>query len=136
MTLKIYCDANIFIDYFDERSDNIRPLKDFAFEFFSRGWNCAFELIISDWLKTELRRHLEDKQINEIFNRFKEKNKLIIVKEEKEDREKARKISKHWDDALHAILAKKANADFLTTRNIPHYAGCEHLVKIVFPEFI
>ena len=62
--MKVYCDTCIFKDYFDEREDNIRPLKDFAIEFFSRGWNGGFKLIISDWLLNELRRHLEEKQIN------------------------------------------------------------------------
>ena len=136
MTVKVYCDANIFIDYFDDRSDTLRPLKDFAFEFFSRGWNCNFSLVISDWLETELLRHLKKEQINQIFNNFKEKDKLIMVKEERGDREKAKKISSHWQDPLHAILAKKAGADFLATRNIKDFSGCEDLVEIVLPEFI
>jgi|SRR3989344_1626216 len=134
--MKVYCDTCIFKDYFDEREDNIRPLKDFAIEFFSRGWNGGFKLIISDWLLNELRRHLEEKQINEILDKFKEKNKLIFIKEEKGDREKAKKISSHWQDPLHAILANKSGADYLATRDIKGYMGCEKLVEIVFPEFI
>ncbi len=137
MSLKVYCDTNIFIDYFDERTDRLRPLKDFAFEFFSNGWNCKFNLIISDWLLKELRNNLKEEQIQEILDRFRKKDKLIFIKEEKGDREKARNISKeNWDDALHAILANKAEVDYLATRNIKHYVGCEELVKIVLPEFI
>lgn len=136
MDIKVYCDANIFIDYLDERTDKLRPLKDFAFEFFSKGWNCAFKLIISDWLLMELRRHLEDKQIDEILNMFKEKDKLLFVKKEKEDIERAKKISKNWQDSLHAVLAHKAGADYLATRNIKDFTGCEKLVEIVLPEFI
>ena len=136
MTLKIYCDTNVFIDYCEEREDNIRPLKDFAFLFFSKGWNCAFKLIVSDWLLEELRRHLTEEQINRVLNNFKEKDKLIMIKEAPRDRQKARGISEHWDDALHAILANKANADYLTTRNVKHYINCEKLVQVVFPEFI
>jgi hypothetical protein len=50
---------------------------------------------------------------------------------------KSKEISKeHWKDALHAILANKAKAVYLLTRNIPDYAGCEHLVEIKFPESI
>ena len=137
MDIKVYCDTNIFIDYLDERTDRLRPLKDFAFEFFSKGWNCAFKLIISDWLLKELRRNLKEEQIEEILDRFKEKDKLIEIKEEKGDREKARKIStENWDDALHAILANKAGADYLATRNIKDFIGCEKLVEVVLPEFI
>ena len=136
MDLKVYSDANIFKDYFDERSDKIRPLKDFAIEFFSRGWNCEFKLIVSDWLLDELRRHLKEEQINEILDRFKEKNKLIFVKEEKGDKDKAKKISKHWQDPLHAILANKTGADYLATRDMKGFYNCKGLVEVVFPEFI
>lgn len=134
--VKIYCDTNIFIDYFNERTDRLRPLKDFAFEFFSKGWNCSFELIISDWLLKELRNHLKEEQIQEVLNMYRDKNKLHTVYEKFGDRIKAREISEHWDDALHAILANKAGADFLATRNIRHYENCEELVQIILPEFI
>ena len=137
MSLKIYCNTNIFKDYADERVDNIRPLKDFAFEFFRKGWNCGYKLIVSDWLLEELRNNLKEEQIQEILKPFREKNKLIPVDEEEGDREKAESISKkNWRDALHAILANKASADYLTTRNIPDYAGCEYLVRIRLPESI
>jgi len=136
MCLKVYCDTNVFIDYFQERTDRLRPLKDFAFEFFSRGWNCAFHLIVSDWLLEELRRHLKEEQIQEIFDMYKKKNKLIFTKEETGDRRKAKELSRHWGDALHAILANKAGADYLATRNIKDYANLQNLVEIVLPEFI
>jgi predicted nucleic acid-binding protein len=134
--MKVYCDTNIFIDYFDERTDRLRPLKEFAFNFFSRGWNCNFELIISDWLINELSRHLDEKQYKQIFNEFEEKGKLHVVNKENSDVRKAKNTSKHWDDALHAVLANKAGADYLSTRNIKHYSGCEELVSVVLPEFI
>ena len=132
--MKIYCDANIFIDYFDEREDNIRPLKDFAFLFFQKGIGCRFDIVVSDWLLHELKKHLKESQINDIFNRFKEKGKLFFVEQKKEDWESAKKHS-HPDDYLHAILAKRANADYLTTRNIRDYEDCD-LLTIVLPEFI
>lgn len=133
---KVYCDANVFIDYFHERSDYIRPLKDLAFNFFSKGWNCAFKLVVSDWLLTELRKHLKEEQIEDILSEYRKKGKLIEITEEKGDRDKAGSMSEHWQDALHAILANKAGADFLATRNVRDYEGYEKLVKIVFPEFI
>ena len=114
MVKKVYCDTNIFIDFFDKRTDRLRPLNQFAFQFFSKGWNCAFSLVVSDWLLEELRRHLKEEQIQEIFEMFKSKNKLIFIKEEQGDRIKAYELSNHWDDALHAVLARKAGADFLS----------------------
>lgn len=137
MTLKVYCDANIFLDYLKERRDNIRPLHEFAFQFFSAGWNCKFHLIISDWLLEELSNHLTEKQIESVLKEFRDKNKLITVNEEEGDRKKAKKISEHWKDPLHAILANKSGADYLTTRNMQDYnEECNKLIKIVFPEFL
>ncbi|MBI2139909.1 hypothetical protein HYU14_03220 [Candidatus Woesearchaeota archaeon] len=67
---------------------------------------------------------------------YKHKGKLIFVKEARGDREKAKSISPHWQDPLHAILANKGNADYLATRNIGDFSECGELVKVVFPEFI
>ena len=136
MTLKIYCDTNIFLDYLEQRSDNIRPLYEFAYLFFSKGWNCHFNIVVSDWLMEELKRHQTDEKIEEVLGEFKKKNKVIFVKREKSDMDKARSMGDNWDDALHAVLAKKADADFLVTRNLRHYVGCETLVRVVLPEFI
>lgn len=137
MTLKVYCDANIFIDYLEGRTDNIRPLHEFAFQFFSAGWNCKFHLIISDWLLEELNNNLTEEQIESVLKEFRDKNKLIEIKEEQGDRRKARQISNHWQDPLHAILANKAGADYLTTRNMKDYnEECNKLVNIRFPEFL
>lgn len=135
--MKIYCDTNVYMDYFEDRKDRLRPLAYFAFEFFSRGWNCRFNLIISDHLLNELNRNLRPDQISEIIDEFKKKDKLIHIEMTGEDKEEARKISKeNYADALHAVLAKKASADYLTTRNIKDYAGCENLVEIALPELI
>jgi hypothetical protein len=133
---KVYCDANIFKDYADERDDYIRPLKDFAYEFFRKGWDGKYQLIMSDWLMTELQKNMGQEKIDEILEPFRKNKTLIVVNEQKGDRDKAKSISQHWHDPLHAILANRAKADYLVTRNIPDYAGCDHLVRIVFPEFI
>jgi len=79
---------------------------------------------------------MKEEKIQEILKPFKEKDKLIVVNEKDGDRNKAKSISEHWDDALHAILANRAGADYLATRNIDHYRGCGELVRVVFPEFI
>ncbi|MCK4589525.1 MAG: PIN domain-containing protein [Nanoarchaeota archaeon] len=134
-TLKVYVDANIFIDYLRQRTDGLRPLGEFAFQFFSDGWNCKFKLIISDWLLTELEKHLSKDEIEFVLKDFKDKEKIILVKSTREDKTKSKNYA-HPEDALHAILANKAGANYLVTRNQKDYVGCENLVKIVFPEYI
>ncbi len=42
----------------------------------------------------------------------------------------------NWRDMLHAILAHKASAEYLVTRNVYDFTGTEHLLKTVFPEQI
>ena len=134
--LKIYCDANIFMDYYLSREDPLRPLGLFAFNFFSKGWNCAFHLVISDWLLFELRKHLEESKIQEILQMFEAKNKLHVVNMTKEDRESAKNMSNHWHDALHVILANKSQAYCLVTRNLKDFENFENIIAIRLPEFI
>lgn len=134
--MKIYCDTNIFIDYFG-KNHNSELSRELTINFFSRGWNCAFELIISNWLLKELRNHLSEKEIQEILDEYRSKNKLHEVNTEKGDWNKAREISNHPDDALHAILANREGADFLTTNNIKHFnQKCRELIIVSLPEYV
>mgnify|MGYP006296621571 FL=1 len=54
MSELIYIDTNIYIDYFLNRKDNLRPLGDFAHELFIKTSQCKYKIIISDWLEKEL----------------------------------------------------------------------------------
>ena len=135
--MKIYCDTNIYMDFFEGRSDYLRPLDEFAFQIFKRVENGEFTLIISDHLLYELRNHIEEKKITELLQPLNQKGRIIKIFKTREDILKAKEISKeNWKDALHAILANKAKAVYLLTRNIQDYVGCEHLVEIKFPENI
>ena len=133
--VKIYCDANIFLDHFGSRKDRFRDLGDFAFRIFRRTLDCEFELIISDWLLYELKNHVQPEKLKEFLDEFKEKNKLIKVYKTDEDIKKAKAISEHFQDILHQILAKKAGAKYLLTRNVQDFIQMEDL-EIKFPENI
>ena len=136
--MKIYCDTNIYLDYLLGRTDYLRPLNEFAYEIFRRIDEGEFNLIISDHLLYELENNIDDEnKITELLKPLHKKGRIIKVTKTREDILKAKEISKkHWKDALHAILANKAKAIYLLTRNIPDYIGCEHLVEIKFPESI
>ncbi|MBI2663661.1 PIN domain-containing protein [Candidatus Woesearchaeota archaeon] len=135
--MKIYCDTNIYLDFFLGRKDYLRPLDEFAYQIFKRVENGEFTLIISDHLLYELRNYIEEKKITELLQPLNQKGRIIRIFKTREDILKAKEISKeNWKDALHAILANKAKAVYLLTRNIQDYAGCEHLVEIKFPENI
>ena len=134
----IYVDTNVYLDFFLGRRDYLRPLDEFAYQIFRRIEEGEFTLVISDHLLYELENNLEDKnRITELLQPLKEKGRIINITKTREDILKAKGISQeHWKDALHAILANKAKAVYLLTRNIPDYSGCEHLVQIKFPESI
>lgn len=136
--MRIYCDTCIYLDLFEGRKDYLRPLDEFAYQIFRRVENGEFTLIISDHLLYELKNNLDDEsKITELLEPLNKKGKIIKVTKTREDILKAKEISQeNWKDALHAILANKAKAVYLLTRNIKDYADCKHLVEIKFPENI
>jgi len=135
MTLLVYVDANIYIDCYVESDDPLRPLMELSQLFFNRGRGCEFRVVTSDWLFEELRNKLTQEQIDELFAVFYEKKKVEHVVEKPGDRARARKINSHWHDPLHAILAERADADYLVTRDRSGYDGYD-FVQVVYPEFI
>lgn len=120
----------------ESRKDKLRPLGDFAFYFFADGWNCKFKLVISQHLVDELKRNVTDeRKYKDIFDEFDKHKKLIFVKEEPQDKKNAEKY-KESNDALHAILAKRAGVTYLVTRNLEDYSDCQSIVTVVLPEFV
>tara|TARA_Y100000310_G_C20123847_1_gene552718 strand:+ start:141 stop:398 length:258 start_codon:yes stop_codon:yes gene_type:complete len=67
--MKVYCDTNIFLDFFDDRNDHIRPLGEFTFQIFKRAINCEFHIVFSTHVKKELiSQGVTDEKIKEIFD--------------------------------------------------------------------
>jgi len=133
--VKIYCDTNILLDYFGSRKDRFRDLGEFAFQIFRRTLDCEFELIISDWLLYELKNYVPPEKLKDFLEEFKKKNKIIKINKTDEDIKKAKEISSHFQDILHQLLAKKAGAKYLLTRDIQGYVMMEGL-EVKFPENI
>lgn len=131
----IYIDTNVYLDYFWGRKDYLRDLGDFAFLVLRKSLDCRYKIVISDWLTFEMDKYIEKSKSNVLLEQLKAKNKIVNITRTKEDIKKAREISKeHPDDALHAILAKKAGAICVITRNLSHYAGTESIIDVKLPE--
>lgn len=133
MSELIYIDTNVYIDYFLNRKDKFRPLGDFAFELLRKSLDCKYTIIISKWVLDELGFFISEKEITELIQWMESKEKVIFIMTSKEDVLEAKKKA-HWQDALHAILAKKANANYLVTRNIKDYSNFSDVLNIVLPE--
>jgi len=134
--LKIYLDTCIYLDYFEDRKDNLRPLGEFAFQLLKRTFECEFEIIISDWLLAELSKWADKQTITELFQKLKMLNKDISIETTNDDILKTKDIcneNTHFQDALHFVLAKKAGAMYIVTRNINHFPKDKSLA-VVFPE--
>lgn len=129
----IYCDTNVYLDYFFDRRDNIRPLGEFAFQVFRRTFGCEFRIAVSDWLLEEIGKNGAESPMAELVGRLKDADKLVEVKTGADDFKFAQKLQIHFGDALHVVLAKKVNAVFLVTNNINDFLPCTHLIECVIP---
>ncbi len=135
MSIKIYCDTNIYLDFLLDRKnfygDN---LGDEAFSVFNRVISCEFILVVSSWNLVELKNKIEYNSLNMLFSFL--KKKVVTVEHTKEDIEKAKEMSEHFQDALHVLLAVKAGAKFLVTRNIKDFLPFRNLIEIKLPEYL
>ena len=136
--LKLYLDTNIYIDYFDGRVDNLRPLGEFAFNLLKRVLECEFQIIISSLVLDELEYNTYKENMLSLIKDLKDKNKLLIIDVNEEDIKNANKVKKErktsYNDTLHAVLANRIKADFLVTRNLKDFEELQDLIKVVLPE--
>ena len=131
MSELIYIDTNVWIDFFLNRNDGLRPLGDFAHELLIKTSQCKYEIVISDWLLKELTKTDHIGQYKELEGQLLEMGKIKYVRTEHRDIFSA-KQERHWHDALHEILAIKSKALYLVTRNIKDFKGKE--ITIIYPE--
>ncbi len=132
--MKIYVDTNVFIDFVKEDSSNIKSVL--TYEFFRKGWNCEFELIVSDWTRTEITRHVNEQELRLLLGQFKSRNKLHFITHTKEETDRAKGNSEHWQDELHLMLAKKSGADMIVTRDRDFISYAGQTFDIRVPENI
>lgn len=121
--MKLYVDTNVYLDYFLDRNKS-EP----AFKLFNDTISCKHKIILSEQVLFELNNYLDLSKTQMLFALL--KPKLINVKANKLDFEEAKKINTHFADALHIVLAKKAGADRVITRNIKDF----HSFKADRPE--
>jgi predicted nucleic acid-binding protein len=112
---KFYLDTNIWLDYFENRSSGLIPLGEFAFQFLKSCLSNECEIYYSDFVIKELRKKLTIGEVEELFKII--KDKLLFVETNPVDLKEARIICKnslHFADAIHLVLAKKADCVLIT----------------------
>jgi len=135
MTIILYIDANVYINFFKWEYDRWRCLGEMALGVFNRILDGEFKLVISDHLLFELKKHVDEKVVDEYLQKFKDKNLIIKINKTREDINEAKQISSHYHDPLHAILARKAKAQYLITRDLLGYPPpCREFIEVLYPE--
>jgi len=113
---KFYLDTNIWLDYFENRSDGLRPLGEFAFQFLKKAIESNSVIYCSDLVITELNNVLTKEVVDSRISPL--KNDLTYVKPTKEDYFFAKKIASsfniHFTDAFHASIASRLKANLVT----------------------
>lgn len=113
MSKLIYIDTNVYLDYFYDRRDKLKPLGEFAFELLSKSVSCMYKIIVSDITIFELNKKLPKNKVTELMNWL--SLKTIYVNATKKDKDYARKYHEiHYPDSLHIILAKKNNSTLVS----------------------
>jgi len=134
----VYIDTNVYIDYFLNRTDKLRPLGDFAFNLIKKIVIEEYKLIISDLVILELEHNGFEKQVKILLEKLKENNNLTFVTSIEEDNVKTNKIVKErktsFNDTKHAIMANRAKADYFVTRNVKDFEDLNDIVYPIYPE--
>ncbi len=132
---RIYADANIFLDYLENRTDNIRSLGEFAFQLFRRTLECEFFIVSSDWVLEELKASVQGLTVlNVLLRDLRETGKIEVLERTESEAKEAKKLSKNWTDALHALIAKRGKAEFIVTRDTKHFLEFSDLLEPKLPE--
>lgn len=136
----IYIDTNIYLDYWENRIDKMRPLGEFAYNVIKRAVNCEFVVITSDLVFKELGNWMNQQSINKIFENLKFSKKLEVAAAFDSEREKVMALANERgtgiNDATHAVIAKRAGAKYLITRNIKDFENLSDFVQAILPEYI
>jgi len=137
--MKFYVDTSIWRDYYEDRVDNLRPLGEFAFNFFKFCKLNDYKIIISKFVVDELKSCYPEQIIKEIFGMMENYCLLETVETSIEYLDKARKLKSNYRevsflDIVHAIIARE-NGAVLVTRD-KHFILLKDIVISKKPEEI
>jgi predicted nucleic acid-binding protein len=132
--VKYYLDTSIWRDYYENRSDNLRPLGEWALMLLRKIILEGSIILYSDFVIEELKKGYNQNDVEKIFQIA--EGSILKVKINPEDVSKAAILSKtrkvSFGDALHAILAKNNNA-ILISRDA-HFRELSDIAIIKKPE--
>lgn len=130
----LYIDTNILLNLVnEERNPYGKDLSAPASKLFFEAISCKYCLIISSWTVIELMKKAKPEQVSMVFELI--KKKLIIVKYGDNDVSNAKlKSQDNFPDALHVVLAEKAKADYIVTRDFDDFLKIGTKIPLRKPE--
>lgn len=136
--MRIYLDTCIYIDYLEDRKDNLRPLGLFAYQIFKRALECEFVIVISPPVLKEIEGHESGNGFKSLIESLRAKNKLSFIAAQKHHYNEARDLARirntTYADTLHALLARESGAEILVTRNLKDFEDLCDIIPISYPE--
>ena len=112
--MKYYVDTCIWRDYWENRSDGLRPLGEFAFQFF-KNLDVDDVVIVSDVVINELLKCYTPTTVEEVFSITRKIIRVCITKEEDaRARILSNALSIPLGDAMHQIIAEREHAIVVT----------------------
>jgi predicted nucleic acid-binding protein len=131
---KLYIDTNILM-YALGDSENLhgKDISTSARKLLFEAVICKHYVIISNWTLKEL--ELKNKLSDANFLLQLLKKKTIKIQKTDEDEQLAKEQNpENIQDQLHCILAQKAEADYIVTRNTHDFNHFNTIIPIVKPE--
>jgi len=138
--MKVFVDANIFLDYYFDRRDNLLPLGEFAFNFFRDALSGKYVIVISDEVIVEVASIMGvgiENVMTHIFAELIRKKKLVVVSALPLQKFSAAKISRErnvpFNDALYCVIARDMGVP-VVSRDGHFYETLSDLVESFKPE--
>jgi predicted nucleic acid-binding protein len=135
--VNLYFDANVYLDYWEDRKDNLRPIGEFAYSLMRRAVNCEFVVCYSDLVFFEVSKSCnipKEEVFEQMFRPLEKQGKLRLItynyEPEATKLAQEKKIPKN--DAIHLVLAEKCNAILISLDN--HHLTLREQFKVMKPE--
>jgi len=114
MQKKYYLDTAIWKDYYENRSDRLRPIGEWALAFINKAVEEGSRILYSDAMIRELNKYHTMDKINAILSIVRNEDCLEKVSIDRKQVQEAKEISRKrnvpFGDALHAVLARDNKA--------------------------
>ncbi|MDD4878007.1 MAG: PIN domain-containing protein [Candidatus Nanoarchaeia archaeon] len=119
MGQKYFVDTLVYRDYYENRSDNFRPLGEWALEFFRKAAGEGGIILYCDMVLAELEKDYKPENVILIFKILNGMDVILMhVEPSNVQAREAKSVAKNknvsFADALYAILARDNNAIIVT----------------------